>query len=202
MAYGDVTGSTAGSRPREVRLDWRSALTGGGIVMVVAYVGLVAPAWRQVTALEGQVARLATAVNSLNESRDGVSRATSLLERLEAQAARLAAAEATLERFETLATRMADQAEPAEDAGLTMDRIDALHASIIAGTDQVAEAETAMDSRDAVVRFMSEKSSLVGLWKSSQLPRRGWASSEGRRPSPPRRLSPHSGRETPMPWEA
>ncbi len=34
---------------RTVRIDWKSALTGGTIVMVVAYVGLVAPAWRQVT---------------------------------------------------------------------------------------------------------------------------------------------------------
>ena len=125
MAYGDVAGMTAGSRPQDMRLDWKSALTGGGIVMVVAYVGLVAPAWRQITALQGHVARLAVSVDSLNESRDGVTRATSLLERLEAQAARLAAAEATLDRYESLATRIADQSGPAEMAGVTMDRIDA-----------------------------------------------------------------------------
>ena len=44
MAYGDVNGMTAGSRPQDVRLDWKSALTGSGIVMIVAYVGHVAPA--------------------------------------------------------------------------------------------------------------------------------------------------------------
>lgn len=150
MPYGypHDQGDTRG--PQSVRLDWKSALTGGMLVMVVAYVGLVAPAWRQVRALEGHVARLAASVEALNESRDGVSRATSLLERLEAQAARLAAAERTLERFETLGDRLVAEADSVEAAGTTMDRIDELHHGIVASGSAISEAEAALADIDAL----------------------------------------------------
>jgi len=138
MPYGYPQGLGDARAPQPVRLDWKSALTGGTIVMVVAYVGLVAPAWRQVTALEGHVARLAASVESLNASRDGVTRATSLLERLEAQADRLAAAERTLDRFETLGDR------------LVAHRIDELHYGIVASGTAISEAEAALADVNAL----------------------------------------------------
>lgn len=150
MPYGYSPSTNDSQAGRPLQLDWKSALTGGTIVMVVAYVGLVAPAWRQVTALEGHVASLAASVEALNESRDGVARATSLLARLEAQATRLAAAEATLERFESLGDRLMAQAGPVEAAATTMDRIDELHTAIVAHGGAITEAEAALADVEAL----------------------------------------------------
>lgn len=150
MPYGYSTNMDDTRAAGTLRIDWKSALTGGMLVMVVAYVGLVAPAWRQVTALEGHVAKLAASIAALNESRDGVTKATSLLERLEAQAARLAAAEATLERFETLGDRLVAQTGTVEAAGTTMDRIDTLHHAMVAHGGAISEAEASLADVEAL----------------------------------------------------
>jgi len=135
---------------RPLRIDWRSAITGGVVVVAVAYGGLVAPARRQVSALERHVAELSASIAALNASRDGVTRATSLLERLEAQASRLAASEATISRFEALAERLAAQAEPVETANAAVDRIADLHGAIVERGDAVAEAELALGAVEAL----------------------------------------------------
>lgn len=115
MMLGWLPGHDDSRSTWPLQIDWKSAITGGVAVIAVAYGGLVAPAWRQVAALERHVAELSASVAALNESRDGVTRATSLLERLEAQAAQLAASEATLSRFEALTERLAAQAATVED---------------------------------------------------------------------------------------
>jgi hypothetical protein len=150
MPYGYSPSVDDGKHAGALRIDWKSALTGGMLVMVVAYVGLVAPAWRQVTALEGHVAKLAASIAALNESREGVTKATSLLERLEAQAARLAAAEATLERFETLGDRLVAQTGAVEAAGTSLDRIDELHLALVAQGGSLSEAEAALGDVEAL----------------------------------------------------
>jgi hypothetical protein len=149
MPYG-YSASDDARTAGAVRIDWKAALTGGMLVMVMAYVGLVAPAWRQVTALEGHVATLAASVAALNESRDGVTKATSLLERLEAQAARLVAAEATLERLEMLGDRLVAQTGPVEAAGSTLDRIDAVHEALVSHGGTITEAEAALADIEAL----------------------------------------------------
>ena len=88
MPYGDSPTGQGDFISSLMRIDWKSALFGGAVVMAAAYLGVMRPASRQITALETQVNRLAASVESLNESRDGVTRATSLLGRIEAQAAR------------------------------------------------------------------------------------------------------------------
>lgn len=144
MMLGWFPGHDDSRSTRPLQIDWKSAITGGVAVIAVAYGGLVAPAWRQVAALERHVAQLSASVAALNESRDGVTRATSLLERLEAQASRLAASEATISRFEALAERLAAQADSVETANSTLDRFADLHGAIVARGDAVAEAEQAL----------------------------------------------------------
>jgi hypothetical protein len=133
-----------------LQIDWKSAITGGVAVIAVAYGGLVAPAGRQVAALERHVSQLSAAVAALNESRDGVTRATTLLERLEAQASRLAASEDTISRFEALAERLAAQAATVETANATLNRLADLHGAIVTRGDAVAEAERALGAVEAL----------------------------------------------------
>ena len=72
MPYGDAPGAQGGAVSPGLRIDWKSALLGGTVAMAVAYVGILRPAQRQLTTLEGHVTRLAAAVTALNDSRQGV----------------------------------------------------------------------------------------------------------------------------------
>jgi len=122
MPYGDSSMLS--------RMDWKSALLGGAVVMVASYVGVVLPARAQVSSLERHVTRLAAAVDALNASRDDVADATSLLARLEGQAARLIAAETTVERMESLATRLIADADRLTTAQATLGRLDDLQRAV------------------------------------------------------------------------
>ena len=142
MPYAETTAGS--SLP--ARMDWKSALVGGGIVMVMAYVGLVAPAWRQVSALEGHVAKLASAVAALNATQADVDRGSGLLASLEAQAARLADAEAMLGRVEAIEDRILDQAGRLDGAAATLARIDDLHGQIDGLHERIDASAGAIDS--------------------------------------------------------
>nr|MCS5617196.1 hypothetical protein [Pirellulales bacterium] len=153
MPYAETTAGS--SLP--ARMDWKSALVGGGIVMVMAYVGLVAPAWRQVSALEREVAKLASAVAALTSTGSDVDRGTSLLTKLEAQSARLTDAEAMLERFETIGDRILAQADRLDGAAATLARFDDLHeridgsaGAIDASADAIAAVNAALGAIDEV----------------------------------------------------
>ena len=134
MPYGDSPAGDAGSGSSIMRIDWKSALFGGAVMVAASYLGVMRPADRQITALEAQVSRLAASVESLDGSRDGLGRATSLLGRIEAQAARLAAAEAAVARFEVLGSRLVNQAPALAAVDTALDRAESLHARIAQGS--------------------------------------------------------------------
>jgi len=145
-AAGFGTGDGTGRR-----IEWRSAVVGGLVVVTLAYVGMVRPARHEIARLEGHVARLAASVEALNASRDGVSQATSLLARLEAQADRLASAEATLRRFEGLAEGLTAQSAGLDEATAVLDRSEELHRSLAARTAAIDEAQSAVNGLDSLV---------------------------------------------------
>ena len=62
MPYGDFPAGLGGSASALLRIDWKSALFGGAVMMTAAYVGVMRPASRQITALERQVNRLAVSI--------------------------------------------------------------------------------------------------------------------------------------------
>ena len=150
MPYGDSPAGLGGSASALLRIDWKSALFGGAVMMTAAYVGVMRPASRQITALERQVNRLAVSVESLNESRDGVARTTSLLGRIDEQAARLGAAEAAVIRFEALGSRLEAQADAVLAAGETLEAIEAMHVRMAAGGAALDEMAAAVDDMDAL----------------------------------------------------
>lgn len=148
MPYGDSPSGTVGSGSSIIRIDWKSALFGGAVMMAASYLGVMRPASRQITVLEAQVSRLVASVDALDASRDGLGRATSLLGRIEAQAARLAAAEAAVARFEVLGSRLVNQAPALAAVDATLDRVESLHARIAeraAVIDDVATTVAEMD---------------------------------------------------------
>jgi hypothetical protein len=142
MPYGDSSMLS--------RMDWKSALLGGAVVMVASYVGVVLPARAQVSVLERHVTRLAAAVDALNASRDDVADATSLLARLEGQSARLIAAETTVERIESLATRLIAESDRLTKAQATVGRLDDLQRSLGRQGEKLAAAEATLAQLDAV----------------------------------------------------
>jgi chromosome segregation ATPase len=154
MPYGDSPAGMGGSGSSIMRIDWKSALFGGAVMMAASYVGVMRPAHRQITALETQVGRLAASVESLNASREGVHRATSLLGRIEAQAARLAAAESAVARFEAIGHRLITQAPTIAAAGEALDGIDSLH-------NRIAERAAVIDDVTATVGEIDELTARV-----------------------------------------
>ena len=148
MPYGDSPTGQDDFISSLMRIDWKSALFGGAVMMAAAYLGVMRPASRQITALETQVSRLAASVESLNDSRTGVTRATSLLGRIEAQAARLAAAEAAVARYEALGSRLVTQAPAIAAAGEALDGIESLHGRIAEQAAAVEDVATTIGEFD------------------------------------------------------
>jgi len=131
-------------------IDWKSLLLGSVASLAVGYVGFVRPAHdrlAQLSAVEGEVSRLTEAVEMLGTAGRDVADTTSLLARLEHQAARLRiaaaddaieATEAALVAAESLAGRARDSEGLAEDAEASIERVAGLHRDLhdaIAGFD-------------------------------------------------------------------
>jgi len=124
-------------------IDWKSLLLGSMASLAVGYVGFVRPAHdrlAQLSAVEGEVSRLTEAVEMLGTAGRDVADTTSLLARLEHQAARLAGAETALERFTALEAALAEQAE----------QIDALQPRIAAAGDAIEATEAALVAAESL----------------------------------------------------
>lgn len=154
MPYGDSPAGQTGSGFSIMRIDWKSALFGGAVMMAASYLGVMRPAGRQIAALEIQVSRLAASVESLNASREGVGRATSLLGRIEAQAARLAAAETAVARYEAMGNRLINEAPTIAAADEALDGIASLHARIAERAEVIDEVAGTVDEIDALTTRM------------------------------------------------
>jgi chromosome segregation ATPase len=111
---------------------------------------VVLPARSQVATLERHVNRLAASVDALNTSRDDVTKATSLLARLEGQAARLITAETTVERIESLATRLIAEADQLTAAETLLGRLDDLQRSLGRQGETLAVAEATLAQLDTL----------------------------------------------------
>lgn len=149
MPYGDSS--------MRAWVDWKSVLFGGAVALTTAYVGLVLPSRSHIEHLEGQVARLATAVDALTAARGDVDRGTTLLGRLEAQAGRLAAAEATMARVESLGERVIATTDRLTTARHTLEQIDQLHQNVAARAATVAEVETSLAKVEAMTTRAAER---------------------------------------------
>ena len=133
---------TASALPR---IDTWSFLFGGGTMLLVAWFGLLRPSQHHLTGLERQVSQLTRTVSDLNATGNGAKGTNALLAQLQIQARQLGDAEEAFARFEKLADRISAQTSAIEQAALTLERVDALHAGIAARAPAVGEASTVLD---------------------------------------------------------
>ncbi len=126
------------------RIDTWSFLFGSGAMLLVAWFGLLRPSQQHLTGLERQVSQLTRTVSDLNATGNAAKGTNALLAQLQIQARQLGDAEEAFGRFEKLADRISAQTAAIEQATMTLDRVDTLHAGIAARGPAVGEASTVL----------------------------------------------------------